>query len=100
LIFCGTSCAGVLFYLLSWLNMPVMFVYGVVRGLGQTMPHSVVVEFIGALLGRFYFQKKMGKKWRKYIPIVAAGFGCGAGLITMFGVGITFLAKSVSQLPF
>ena len=54
----------------------------------------------GALIGRFYFQKRLGLKWRQYIPVVAAGFSCGMGLITTLGVGITFLSKAVIKLPF
>jgi hypothetical protein len=57
-------------------------------------------QFIGALIGRYYFQKKLGLKWRQYIPVVAAGFACGMGLITTVGVGITFLNKAVIKLPF
>ena len=48
----------------------------------------------------FYFKKRLKLKWRQYIPVVAAGFSCGMGLITTVGVGITFLSKSVIKLPF
>ncbi len=79
---------------------PIMLTYGVVRGLGQTEPHWVLPQFIGALIGRYYFQKRMGLKWRQYIPVVSAGFACGMGLITTVGVGITFLSKAAIPLPF
>ena len=79
---------------------PIMLTYGVVRGLGQSMPHAIIPQFIGALIGRYYFQKRLGLKWRQYIPVVAAGFACGMGLITTVGVGITFLHKSVITLPY
>jgi len=79
---------------------PVMLTYGVVRGLGQSMPHAIIPQFIGALIGRYYFQKRLGLKWRQYIPVVAAGFACGMGLITTVGVGITFLNKAVISLPY
>jgi len=97
---CGAGFGVVLFALLWALHLPIFLVYGVVRGLNQTMPHTVVVQFIGALIGRFYFQRKMGLKWRQYIPVVAAGFACGVGLITVLGVGANFLAKSVIKIPF
>jgi len=42
----------------------------------------------------------MGLKWRQYVPVIAAGFSCGVGLITVLGVGFTFLAKSINKLPF
>ena len=34
--------------------------YGFVAGLGQ-WPHFVILNFIGAMLGRFYFQKRFGE---------------------------------------
>jgi len=96
----GTIFGGVLFGLMSLLGAPVMMVYGVVRGLGQSMPHAIIPQFIGALIGRYYFQRRLGLKWRQYIPVVAAGFACGMGLITTVGVGITFLNKAIIKLPF
>jgi len=97
---CGTGFGVALFAGLSWLGAPIMLVYGVVRGLGQSMPHVIIPQFIGALIGRYYFQKKLKLKWRQYIPVVAAGFACGMGLITTVAVGITFLSKSVIRLRF
>lgn len=96
----GTLFGGLLFWIMSIVGAPVMLTYGVVRGLGQTMPHSVIPQFIGALLGRYYFQKRLGLKWRQYIPVVSAGFACGMGLVTTVGVGITFLSKAALPLPF
>ncbi|MBT3296791.1 MAG: peptide transporter [Verrucomicrobia bacterium] len=96
----GSVFGLLLFGLMSVIGAPVMLTYGVVRGLGQSMPHAIVPQFIGALIGRFYFQKQLGLKWRQYIPVVAAGFACGMGLITTVGVGITFLNKAVISLPY
>ena len=64
------------------------------------MPHWIVPQFIGALIGHYYFHRRLGLRWRQYAPVVAAGFSCGMGLITTVGVGITFLSKSVIKLPF
>jgi hypothetical protein len=97
---CGTGFGVVLFSFMSTIGAPIMMAYGVVRGLGQTMPHSVLPQFIGALIGRYYFHRRLGLRWRQYIPVVMAGFGCGVGLITTLGVGITFLSKSMIKLPF
>jgi hypothetical protein len=96
----GVGFGSILFFAMRSLGAPIMLTYGVVRGLGQNMPHSVLPQFIGALIGRFYFQKRLGLKWRQYIPVVAAGFACGMGLITTVGVGITFLNKAIIKLPF
>ncbi len=92
-------CFG-LFFGLNALAVPSMAFYGFIRGLNQTFPHVVVTQFIGALIGRYYFQRKMGLKWREYVPVVMAGFSCGMGLITVFGVGINFLSKAVIKIPF
>ncbi|KPK83459.1 MAG: hypothetical protein AMJ81_08235 [Phycisphaerae bacterium SM23_33] len=96
----GAGFGTVLFAVMYLLHMPIMLTYGVVRGLNQTMPHAVLPNFIGALIGRYYFQRRMGLKWRQYIPVVAAGFSCGMGLITVFGVGMVFLARAVIKIPF
>ncbi|HMP71761.1 MAG TPA: OPT/YSL family transporter [Kiritimatiellia bacterium] len=99
-IFIGTLFGALLFTTMALLGAPVMLTYGLVRGLGQTMPHAVIPQFIGALIGRYYFQRRLGLKWRQYIPVVSAGFACGMGLITTVGVGITFLSKAAIPLPF
>ncbi len=96
----GTGIGAVAFAGLSWLGAPVFLTYGIVRGLNQTLPYAVIPQFVGALIGRYYFQKRMGLMWRQYIPVVAAGFSCGMGLIGTVGVGFTFLAKSVFKLPY
>ena len=99
-ILSGTLFGGLLFGAMSILGAPVMLTYGVIRGIGQTTPHAVVPQFIGALIGRYYFKRKLGLRWRQYIPVVSAGFACGMGLITTVGVGITFLSKAAIPLPF
>jgi hypothetical protein len=96
----GTLFGVLLFTVMSVLQLPMLMIYGVVRGLNQTLPHVVLPQFIGALFGRFYFERRLGLKWRQYIPVVAAGFACGMGLITVLGVGVNFLAKAVIKIPF
>ena len=98
-IFSGATFGGGLFAVLGSMGAPQFLIYGLVRGLGQTYPHAILPQFIGALIGRFYFQRRLGLKWRQYIPVVAAGFSCGMGLIAVLGVGITFLSKAVIALP-
>jgi hypothetical protein len=88
------------FLVLSLFSAPVTLLYGVVRGLGQTYPHSIVPQFIGALLGRFYFERRLGLKWRAYVPVLFAGYACGVGLVTMFCIGLVFLFKATSALPY
>ncbi len=88
------------YLILSVLNLPVLLIYGVVRGLGETMPHGLIPQFVGALIGRYYFQKKFGKMWRQYIPVVIAGYSCGMGLIGMCSIAIAFLSMSLSRLHY
>ena len=96
----GAAVGLVCFLGFSWLGAPTFLMYGVVKGLNQTLPFTIIPEFIGALIGRYYFQKKYGLQWRQYIPVIFAGFSCGMGLVGTLGVGFTFLAKAVFQLPF
>jgi hypothetical protein len=95
--------AGMLFGVLTYgilmvLGLPVLLVYGVVRGLGQSTPHAVFLEVIGALLGRFFFLKRYGAMWRQYAPVLLAGFSCGMGLTGMFAMGFALILKSLGRL--
>ncbi|MBC7980149.1 MAG: OPT/YSL family transporter [Armatimonadetes bacterium] len=96
----GAGFGVLLFGVLNTAGAPIFLTYGVVRGLGQSLPQMIIPQMLGALLGRYYFQRKLGLQWRQYVPVVAAGFSCGMGLITVACVGITFLSKAVIQLPF
>ena len=96
----GAGFGLVMFALMSFLRLPVMLIYGLIRGLNQTLPHVVIPQFIGAMIGRYYFEKRMGLKWREYVPVVAAGFSCGVGLVTILAIGINFLAKAVIKITY
>jgi hypothetical protein len=92
---------GIVTYaLLTLLGLPVLLIYGVVRGLGQTTPHGLILEVMGALLGRFFFLKRYGTMWRQYAPVLLAGFSCGMGLTGMFAMGITLILKSLGRLAY
>ena len=60
----------------------------------------IVPQFLGALLGRFYFRKKFGQLWQQYIIVFAAGYAAGEGLIVMFSLGTVFISKSVITSPY
>lgn len=96
----GVAVGVATFSILGALGAPTMLMYGFVRGLSASMPHVVIPQFVGACIGKFYFERKMGLKWRQYVPVVAAGFSCGMGLITVLAIGVMFLAKAVHQLSF
>jgi hypothetical protein len=92
---------GVLAYIiLNFFGLPILLVYGVVRGLGQTTPHGMLLEVLGALLGRFYFSKRYGTMWRQYAPVLLAGFSCGMGLTGMFAMGFALILKSLTRLAY
>ena len=81
-------------------GLPVLLVYGIIRGLDQATPDVILPQFIGALLGRYYFAKRFGEKWPQYSVVFFAGYGCGVGLIMMLSLGIVFMSKSVFQSPY
>lgn len=96
----GLVAAGLLYAGLSAFGLPVLLIFGVVRGLGQTNPAVVLPEMVGALLGRFYFRRKFGPMWMKYTPALYAGFVCGVGLVGMMAVAIRLIAKSIAPLAY
>jgi hypothetical protein len=96
----GVGLGLVTYMLLMIFGLPVLLVYGIVRGLGQSVPHGLILEVLGALLGRYYFLKRYGKKWRQYAPVLLAGFSCGMGLMGMFAMGATLILKSLGKLAY
>ena len=96
----GFVSASAMMFILGWFGAPTMLFFGMVRGLGQTIPHSVIPNMIGALVGKFYFERKYGREWRKMIPVVSAGFFVGTGLISILSVGVVFLSKAVSSASY
>jgi hypothetical protein len=52
---------GVIAYMvLTLLGLPILLIYGVVRGLGQSAPHGLILEVIGAMLGDSFFSSATG----------------------------------------
>ena len=85
--------------LLSHFNLPVFLVYGMIRGLDQSLPHTILPTIAGALIGRYFCRKWFGDKWPQYRVVFAAGFSAGMGLIGMFALGVVFMSKSANTLP-
>ncbi len=96
----GLGFGLIMYFILSLFGLPVLLIYGVVRGLGQSAPHGMILEVVGAMLGRFYFLKKFGKQWRQYSPVLLAGFSCGMGLTGMFAMGFALILKSLSHMAY
>jgi len=99
-LFAGLGIAVVVYAGMAGLGLPILLFYGMIRGLDQSQPYVIVPQFIGALLGRYYFAKKFGDKWKHYIVVFFAGYSCGVGLIMMLSLGMVFMSKSVFQSQF
>ncbi len=99
-VLCGVGFGIFTYTLLMVLGLPILLIYGVVRGLGQSTPHGLILELIGALLGRFFFLKRYGTMWRQYAPVLLAGFSCGMGLTGMFAMGVALIIKSLGRLAY
>jgi hypothetical protein len=96
----GLGLALVLYGGLSFFGIPILMVYGIIRGLDQSTPMAIMPQFVGALLGRYYFAKRFKDNWPQYRIVFAAGYGCGVGLVMMLSLGLVFMTKSVYQSAF
>jgi hypothetical protein len=96
----GLIIAVTAFLVLRGFGLPILLVYGVIRGLDQSTTEVILPQFIGALLGRYYFRKKFGEMWPQYRVVFFVGYSAGVGLIAMLSLGIVFIAKSVFQAPY
>jgi hypothetical protein len=93
----GLGVGLTLFGIIRLFKLPTLLFYGLVGGVGYPSENCLLL-LAGALLGRFYFVQRFGKEqWRMYTPILAAGFACGMGLVTMVCVGLSMIVKSVIQ---
>jgi len=100
LVVAGGAFALISYSALAALKLPTMLVYGVARGLGQ-IPHVILPEIVGALVGKYYFIPKFGQQqWKRYATVLLAGFSCGMGLVGMGCVALAMISKSVTQMPF
>jgi hypothetical protein len=99
-VVCGLGFGVLTYGVLSLFGLPILLIYGVVRGLGQVNPHGHILELAGALIGRFFFLKKYGARWRQYAPVLLAGFSCGMGLTGMFAMGFALILKSLGRLAY
>jgi len=83
----------------SLVNIPILFFYGFIRGLGQ-VPHFFILEILGALIARFYLYKKFGKRQVVYqVPAVFAGYITGVGIVGLCILALKVIQSAV-QTPF
>jgi hypothetical protein len=97
----GSLGIGMLLYGgIAAVGAPVIFFYGLVGGVGQPL-HMGLPLLVGALAGRYYFARKFGQElWKRYIPVIAAGFACGMGLSGMTAVAFSLISHCTRDLPF
>lgn len=96
----GAAVAAVSYIGIAISGLPMLLFYGLISGT-HALPAFAIPMLIGALLGRYYFQKRYGaENWRAYAPVLVAGYYCGMGLIGMAAVSLALLSKSVSRLPY
>ena len=99
-ILVGVASSGAMLGLLSVLKWPITLFYGFIGGIGA-WPHFVLPNFIGVLLGRYYFERRFGEQtWRSYTPILLAGYSCGMGLVGMSSIALALISKAVSSIVF
>ena len=98
---CGLGLGVAGYVIMRVLSLPILIFYGLAFGLNAG-PGGVVTLTIGALVGKFYFQRKYDPEtFKRYIGIVLAGFfGAGKGLIGMGAVALALISKSTSNLGF
>lgn len=96
----GFAFSTAMFTVLSVFNLPTMLIYGLARGLGS-LPHGLILELIGAFIGRFYLQRKFGRhSFLQMAPILLAGYAVGTGLIGLAAVAIRLISSAVTTTPF
>jgi len=96
----GFAVAWLVYTTLAVTGAPRLIFYGFASGIAM-WPHMTIPIFLGAMLRRFYFERKFGvAKWRAYAPILLAGFSCGMGLIGMTSIAVALIAKSISPVIF
>jgi len=89
-----------LYGLIGFLKWPLFVFYGAMTGIAST-PDGPLLMITGALLSRFYFEKRFGEeRWRKWTPVLGAGFAAGVGLIGMLAVGLIMVTGSVVTKSF
>ena len=89
------------FLILGFLNLPTFLIFGALRGLGQTSPGNIILEMIGALIGRFVLQRRFGhKRYKQYVAVLFAGYSAGVGLVAMASIAIALIVKSTTNVGY
>jgi hypothetical protein len=96
----GFGVTVTMFVVLSALGLPVLLAYGIVRGMGN-LPHFMLLEIVGALIGRLILQRKFGRQeFLRMAPTILAGYFTGVGLIGMATIAMKLIKEAVHSAPF
>ncbi len=96
----GTASGLLVYVVFTLFKWPMLCYYGFIGGLGL-YPANTLPTLLGAWLGKRFFSKKYGvENWRKFAPVLLAGFACGTGLISMVSISLALISKAVAKLPY
>lgn len=98
----GFSIAIAFYFVLRAFSAPTFLLFGAIQSMTGQVPFTFVTQFMGALFAKFYLERKMGGtlNWRRYAPVMGAGFFCGTGLVAMFAIGVKFMTTAILRSPF
>ena len=98
IILLGAGFGLTAYFTLAAFGVPIFLIWGYVQSVNG-IPHALLPQIIGALLGRYYFWKRYGKQqWRRYAMVLSVGFGVGMALVGMFCAALAMISKAVSTL--
>ena len=99
-ILSGAGIATASYALVMVFKGPMTLFYGLMQGF-IGFPMGTYLPFAGAMLNKYYFFNRFGEQtWRRYVPVLLAGYGCGMGLIAMTSIAVSLVMKSISAVAF
>lgn len=88
------------YFTMAFLGMPIFLIWGYVQSVNG-IPHFLIPQIVGALIGKYYFWDRFGKQeWRRYAMVLSVGFGVGMSLIGMLSAALAMINKAVSSLMY
>jgi hypothetical protein len=66
----------------------------------NSLPSSVLMQFVGGLLGQFLARSLGRERWREIAPLVVVGVVLGDGVIIALGSAISIISQSLWSLPY
>lgn len=99
-IISGFGLAAATYTIIMIAKGPLSLFYGFMQGWAG-LPMGSYLLFAGAMLNRLYFYKRFGEqRWRRYAPVLIAGYGCGMGLIAMTSIAVSLVVSTISAVVY